>query len=66
MSRRNHRPPQNASRTIRLAILTELDRLLAECLDLEFRGSVHVRVDAASGRLAEPRFTVERYGRGPV
>lgn len=63
--RRPKRPAEPHSHSLRyhrLAILTALDRLLVRAADPAFRGAVEVRVDAANGRLAEPRFTTVQYG----
>lgn len=53
------------SRSARLAILTEFDRLLAKTADPRFRGSITVEIHASGGQIGQqPKFTVTQYGTG--
>lgn len=67
MPKPHPRRPSKArlSRSARLAILTEFDRLLAKTADPLFCGSISVEIHAAGGQIGQkPKFTVTTYGTG--
>lgn len=56
------------NRSARLAILTEVDRLLGKMLRTpQFRGSLHLEVVAKDGQIgADPRITLVEFGRATL
>lgn len=49
------------NRAVRLACIRQVDKLLEQAADPEFRGTVNIEVLAKDGRLAFPVVSIRRY-----